>query len=257
MKTENRWTWIVLSALLGLWLVNCLPYQQIAEAQTPRVITSWNTNQVQYDNTNGMMSLRSGLKGTNVLLYGGGHYVPALVATNSGISPSNGVIRASSTAGNQYMVEDPTTTRLWTVENVSGPLRFSYGIKDAAGGLSNKTTSVSITPTNTLTLSVGLQYSIIQKAVNYTNLPSETAVFMDATAAVITNTLPSATNNTGLLVYVTKTDLGANSVWVVPNGAETLRSAIGLVSAWPLNGGTNTATWISTGTNWVQVTGGR
>jgi len=69
---------------------------------------------------------------------------------------------------------------------------------------------------------------MVSKTANYTVAASDTHVNVDATAGVITITLPAAASSSGQRVVVTKTDASVNSVIVDANGSELIAGSLTL-----------------------------
>lgn len=85
---------------------------------------------------------------------------------------------------------------------------------------------------------------------NYTVKGSEDIILADATAGAITVTLPDATANKNLAIYVKKTDSGGNAVTVATSLSQTIdgASTVSLAAQYA------TTTLVSDGANWIVKT---
>lgn len=132
------------------------------------------------------------------------HVISDITGLVAQLPPVGGTIARYLRGDNTWQLLNKTAVGLSSVENTA---------------LSTWTGTSNIT---TVGLLAGMRGAIRSVSVNAAVATTDVTVLVDATAAPVTLTLPSAAANTGRIYNIKKIDATANMVTITPNGADTI-----------------------------------
>lgn len=95
----------------------------------------------------------------------------------------------------------------------------------------------------------GAKLAVTTKSGAYTATAFDCVILVDASAAAVTISLPTASGNAGLTYVIKKIDSSGNNVTIDPNGTETIDGATTVT----LSSQYSYRMIVSDGTNWVVV----
>jgi len=170
----------------------------------------------------------------------GGTTSRTLTVTGSDITLTGGGNTLTLSGGNV------TLTAQAGGSSVTLPSSGTLATLDGTETLTNKTLT---TPTLTTPTLNGAKLAVTTKSGAYTATTSDCVILVDASAAAVTISLPTASGNTGLTYVIKKIDSSGNNVTIDPNGSETIDGS----STVTLSSQYSYRMIVSDGSNWVVV----